>query len=108
MVPKLLPKKWVNWACRRDKRKNPLDNYITDKAALLYNSEGKGQTISLKIGEEKLVSKKSEKLLGLNIASDFNWKTHCEKLASQLNQRVGLLRRMRYRIPTEKLVMIAI
>ena len=46
-------------------------------------------------------------MLGLYISSDFNWKVHYEKLASQLNQKVGLLRRMRYRIPTEKLVMIA-
>ena len=79
----------------------------TDKAALLDNSEGKGQTKSLKIWVEKLVFKKSEKLLGLNIASDFNWKTHCEKLASQLNQRVGMLGRMRFRLPVDKLLMVA-
>ena len=46
-------------------------------------------------------------MLGLNISSDFNWKAHCEKLASQLNQKVGLLRRMKHRISTDKLLMIA-
>ena len=56
---------------------------------------------------EKLVFKKSEKLLGLNIASDFNWKTHCEKFASQLNQTVGMLGRMRFRLPVDKLLMVA-
>ena len=56
---------------------------------------------------EKLVFKKSEKLLGLNIASDFNWKTHCEKFASQLYQRVGMLGRMRFRLPVDKLLMVA-
>ena len=55
-----------------------------DKAALLYNSQGKGKTISCNIGEEEITSKKTEKLLGLHIASDFNWKIHCEKLSVQL------------------------
>ena len=32
---------------------------------------------------------------------------HCEKLASHLNQRAGLIRRMRYRIPTDKLLIIS-
>ena len=78
-----------------------------DKAAILYNSSGKGDTITLNIGGEEIASKTSDKLLGLNIASDFTWKIHCEKLAAQLNQRVGLLRRMRFRIPVEKLLIIA-
>ena len=61
----------------------------SDKAAILYNSKGKGQTISLEIGGKELKSKQSEKLLGLYISSDFNWKVHCEKLASQLNKKVA-------------------
>ena len=55
----------------------------SDKAAILYNTKGKGETISLEIAGEKITSKKSEKLLGLNIASDFTWKNHCEKLAEK-------------------------
>ena len=46
-------------------------------------------------------------MLGLNISSDFTWKIHCDKLATQLNQKVGLLRRMKQRLPTEKLLLIA-
>ena len=79
----------------------------SDKAGLLYNSNGKGETVELEIGGQKIISKKSEKLLGLNISSDFNWKVHCEKLASQLNQKVGLLRRMRHRVPTKEILIIA-
>ena len=63
--------------------------------------------MSLEIGGEELKSKKSEKLLGLNISSNFNWKIHCEKLASQLNQKVGLLRRMKHRLPISSLLIIA-
>ena len=33
--------------------------------------------------------------------------THCEKLSVQLNQRVGLLRRMKQIIPVDKLLIIA-
>ena len=79
----------------------------SDKAAVLYNSGGKGDNVTINIGSEEIKSKESEKLLGLNISSNFNWKTHCEKLASQLNQKVGLLRRMSHRIPTDKVLIVA-
>ena len=79
----------------------------SDKAALLYNTKGKGESITLKISGEEIKSKETEKLLGLNISSDFTWKKHCEKIAVQLNQRVGMLRRMKQRIPIEKLIIIA-
>ena len=35
------------------------------------------------------------------------WQDCCEKLATQLNQTVGMLRRMRNRVPIEKLIIIA-
>ena len=79
----------------------------SNQTSLIYNSKGKGKIITIHIGGEELKSKKTEKLLGLNISSDFTWKDCCEKLATQLNQTVGMLRRMRNRVPIEKLFIIA-
>ena len=79
-----------------------------DKAAVLYNSKGRGEIITVEnVGGEKLISQYSEKLLGLHINSDFNWSTHIEKISIELKKRTGLLRRIRNRIPKEKIVMIA-
>ena len=79
-----------------------------DKAAVLYNSKGKSEIITVEnVGGESLVSTHSEKLLGLHINSDFEWSTHIDKLSIELKKRIGLLRRIRKRIPIEKIYMIA-
>ena len=80
----------------------------SDKAALLYNSDGKGSTITLEnIGGYSLTSKSSEKLLGLNINSEFEWDTHVEKIGMELRKRTGLLKRIKERLPLDKTLMIA-
>ena len=43
----------------------------------------------------------------VHINSDFTWNVHVEKVAIELKKRIGLLRRIRNRIPKAKLVMIA-
>ena len=54
-----------------------------DKAAVLYNSKGKGEVITIEnVGGQNLTSTYSEKLLGLHISSDFLWTTHIDKLNS--------------------------
>ena len=48
-----------------------------DKAAVLYNSKGKSEDITIEnVGGENLASTYSEKLLGLHINADFQWTTH--------------------------------
>ena len=79
----------------------------SDKAAVLYNNKGKGGNITVNIGGEILNSSYSEKLLGVQINSDFGWKTHIEKLCIDLKKRIGLLKRIKERIPKEKLMIIA-
>ena len=45
----------------------------SDKAALLYNTKGKGGHITIEnFGGEKLMSTNSEMLLGLHVNSNFN------------------------------------
>ena len=57
----------------------------SDKAAILYNSGGKGDSIRIEgIGGETIASTESEKLLGLHINSSFEWNTHIEKLVIEL------------------------
>ena len=82
--------------------------YNADKAAVLYNGKGKSEVITVdNVGGENLVSTYSEKLLGLHINADFVWTTHIDKLSIVLKQRIGLLKRIKMRIPKEKVVIIA-
>jgi hypothetical protein len=57
--------------------------------------------------EHWLVITYSEKLLGLHINADFVWSTHIDKLSIELKKRIGLLRRIKKRVPKEKIVIIA-
>ena len=59
------------------------------------------------IGGENVESKESDKLLGLQVSSKLNWKLHQEKLCITLRQRLGLLRRIKCKVPKEKLIIIA-
>ena len=78
-----------------------------DKAALIYNSKGKEKIIEMEVGGETLQTAKSEKLLGLRINSDLNWSSHVDKLCTTLKQRLGLLRRIKEKINSQKLKIVA-
>ena len=74
----------------------------------MYNSKGKGKSVTIEnIGGETITSSSQEKLLGLHINSDVSWNTHVGKLSIELKKRIGLLTRIRNRIPENKLVMVA-
>ena len=80
----------------------------SEKAAMLYNTKGRGGKITIHgIGGEKLESIRSEKLLGLHINSDFEWSNHVEKICIELKKRIGILRRIKNRVPRDKLIMIS-
>ena len=82
-----------------------------DKACLVYNSRGKGEKITISdIGGEELESldpKKSERLLGLQLSPHLNWDEHVSEISVVLNKRMGLLRRIKKRVPTDKLLIVA-
>ena len=79
-----------------------------NKAAILYNSKGKGQEIIIdNIGGEKIKSSNTKKLLGLHVNSNLDWHTHIEKISRELKMRIGLLKRIKNRVPTDNLVMVA-
>ena len=52
-------------------------------------------------------SKDEEKLLGLRINSSLDWKSHINYLCNILKQRIALLKRIKLRVPTETLRVIA-
>ena len=39
----------------------------------------------------------------MNINNDFEWDTHVDKLGNELRKRTGLLRRIKPRLPVDKL-----
>ena len=61
----------------------------------------------MEVGGEMLKSTEREKLLGVVINSNLDWTTHVEKLCSTLKKRISLLRRIKERVNSEKLDMIA-
>ena len=86
---------------------NNLVNNV-DKAAVLYNSKGKGKDITVEnIGGKEIKSTYSEKLLGFHVNSDFNWNTHVDMISIELKKRLGLLKRIKNKIPKNKLIMVA-
>ena len=63
-----------------------------EKSALLYNSKGKGENITVKnIGGQNIQSTHSEKLLGLNINSNFDWTNHIDQISIALKKELGYL-----------------
>ena len=80
----------------------------SEKAAVLYDSRGKGEFVTVEnIGGEILKSISSEKLLGLHINFNFEWSTHADKISIELKKRISLLRRIRNTVPKIKLITIA-
>ena len=59
------------------------------------------------IGGESVESKDHEKLLGLQVSSSLDWKTHIQHLCSTLKQRLGMLKRIQQRLPREELILVA-
>ena len=60
----------------------------------------------MEIAGEQITSADSEKLLGLHFSSAIDWKIHLDKLISKLNQRLGILRRLKPKVPQDKLRII--
>ena len=85
------------------------NNFVNNanKAALIYNSKGKGSEISVDIGGETLSSTYTEKLLGLHINADLKWNTHIDEISSELRKRIGILKRIKQKVPVDKLSIIA-
>lgn len=85
---------------------NNLVNHA-DKAAILFNNRGKPGNITLEFAGENITAVSSERLLGLQFSSAFDWKIQIESLIAKLEQRLGILRRLKNKVPNNKLRIIA-
>ena len=56
-------------------------------------------SLSLSIFDCDLDSVNKFKYLGIMLASDFTWSDHVEYVISKVNQRLGLLRRIKHLLP---------
>ena len=54
-----------------------------------------------------LSSTYTEKLLGLHINADLKWNSHIDEISSELRKRIGILKRIKQKIPADKLPIIA-
>ena len=54
-----------------------------------------------------MTAKAQEKLLGIQISSNMDWKNHINHLQTKMHQRLGILRRLKNKVPNTKLKIIA-
>ena len=81
---------------------NKLTLNLTKTKSMLIGSNRKLVNISpmsLSIFDCKLDSVSTFKYLGIKLASDFTWSDHVEHVISKVNQRLGLLRRIKHLLP---------
>ena len=45
--------------------------------------------------------------MGLHINADLNWNSHIDEISSVLKKRIGILKRIKQKIPADKLYIIA-
>ena len=81
---------------------NKLTLNLTKTKSMLIGSNRKLVNISpmsLFIFDCKLDSVSTFRYLGIKLASDFTWSDHVEHVISKVNQRLGLLRRIKHLLP---------
>lgn len=57
--------------------------------------------ISIYINEHQLARERTFKYLGITFAENLSWSDHLDKILTKVNQRIGLLRRVKAFIPTK-------
>ena len=83
---------------------NYLTLNISKSKFVLFGSNRKLQTcqgINLTIDDENLESADSMKYLGVIINKSMKWNEHIESLIAKLNQRIGLLKRVKHLLPLD-------
>ena len=93
---------------KTDYRGSPTCTVSTSTISTSTNFIAIGIKLVLKVvSQERDSSTESEKLLGLHINSSFDWNSHIEKLVIALKKRLGLLKRIKKRVPKDKLIITA-
>ena len=61
----------------------------------------------MKVGDVSVSAQRSVKLLGITINDTLDWKDHLNTLYSDLNKRIGVLNRVKYKLDTKDLLTLA-
>ena len=72
------------------------------KTNFLYFS-GKGEE-PLKVDDIEIEERREETLLGITFGKRLSWKQHVDKLEPELRKRIGLLKRLRLKLPANVLM----
>ena len=79
-----------------------------DKTAILVLRRYQSEDVeTFKIGNEEVIEKKSEKLLGVNVSNDLKWEEHIRKLVAKLRFRLFNLKRLSRKLPNNNLKQVA-
>ena len=71
-----------------------------DKTGIVIIRKNKSEdTLTIKVGNEEIVEKQSQKLLGVTIDKNLKWESHINNLVRKLNFRLFTLRRIKEIIP---------
>ena len=62
---------------------------------------------SINIGGATVHETQQAKLLGLKISNDLCWKAHVKDVCTELDQRIGVLKRLQYDFSRKNLQMLA-
>ena len=66
----------------------------------------KTESITLHVGDEPLEQVSEYKYLGMWFDENLNWNHHIDKMCAKLSKRLGMLRRIKFNLPKETLLML--
>jgi hypothetical protein len=65
---------------------------------------GRGREEPITVGDVQVSESTEEVLLGITFNKSLSWKSHLDKLESELRKRVGILRRMTWQLPRDLVI----
>jgi hypothetical protein len=65
---------------------------------------GRGREEPIAVGDVQVSESTQEVLLGIKFNKSLSWKSHLDKLESELRKRVGILRKMTWQLPRDLVI----
>ena len=70
-------------------------NYEKTKFMIFSNKKHAHSDININVQNEKVQRERSMKYLGITLSEDFSWHEHIDNMINKINQRIGVLRRIK-------------
>jgi hypothetical protein len=83
------------------------NNLVINPDKTAFICKGEKEPTELKVGSKKVISESHTELLGMIISGNLKWEDHVEQLKGKLRQRLGILRRLRHKLPAYTMKTIA-